>query len=114
MIESYRFGQIIVDGQIYIKDVIIFPRRVQSEWWRKEGHLLQMVDIQEALRSMKPRHLVVGKGKFGIMKIAPEVEEYLSMQDISLHAEKTDKAVKIYNRLILSDPSVLGAFHLTC
>ena len=93
MIESYRFGQIVIDGHAFSDDVIVFPQRVHET---------------------KPRVLVVGTGKFGVMKIAQEVSEYLVSEDIVLHAEKTDKATKIYNRLILTDPKILGAFHLTC
>ena len=114
MIESYRFGQIVIDGHAFSDDVIVFPHRVQPDWWRKEGHLLHVEDIQKAVDETKPRVLVVGTGKFGVMKIAQEVSEYLVSEDIVLHAEKTDKATKIYNRLILTDPKILGAFHLTC
>lgn len=36
MINSYDFGRIVVDGKAYTSDVIIFPDRVNSYWWRKE------------------------------------------------------------------------------
>jgi len=114
MIDSYSFGHIIIDKISYENDVIVFPDRVQGDWWRKEGHKLQLVDIQEALEEVQPRALVVGTGKFGIMKVSREVKEYLEAQNIKLYAEATEKATKMYNRLILTDDKVLGAFHLTC
>ena len=114
MINSYKFGRIIIHQKSYINDVIVFKNHVRSGWRRKEGHMLQLEDIQSVLNEIKPAVLVVGTGKFGIMKISMEVMDYLDLHAIRLYAEKTDKAVKTYNRLILTNDKVLGAFHLTC
>ena len=114
MIDAYSFGHMVIDKVPYEKDVIVFPDRVQGNWWRKEGHHLQMEDIREALEAAQPRSLVVGTGKFGIMKVHKEVKQYCEEKNIMLYAEPTEKAVKMYNRLILTDDRVLGAFHLTC
>ena len=114
MIDSYSFGHIVIDKVPFKNDVIVFPDRVQAEWWRKEGHNLQLVDIQQALEEAQPNTVVVGTGKFGIMNVSLEVEEYLKEQNIRLYAESTEKATKMYNRLILTDDKILGAFHLTC
>ncbi len=114
MIEGYRFGQIVVDKQAYTGDVIVFPDYVQGNWWRKEGHLLQWEDIAEVIASGAPEILVVGKGKFGFMRIDSRVKEELEKMKIQLYAEPTEKAIRIYNRLLLTGKKVLGAFHLTC
>ena len=45
-IEGYSFGSISVDGRRYKSDLIIYPDRVRSDWWRKEGHQLQLEDIR--------------------------------------------------------------------
>jgi hypothetical protein len=114
MINSYKFGCITIHQKSYINDVIVFQDHVQSDWWRKEGHLLQLEDIQSVLNKNKPTDLVVGTGKFGIMKISKDVKQYLDLHAIRLYAEKTDKAVKTYNRMILTGERIMGAFHLTC
>jgi len=114
VIDSYKFGRIFIGQVPYDRDVIVFPDRVQADWWRKEGHQLQMEDIQEALEEVQPRVLVVGTGKFGLMRVSQEVEEYLQEHRITLYTEPTEKATKMYNRLILTDDKVLGVFHLTC
>jgi hypothetical protein len=114
MIDNYRFGNIIINKISYDKDVIIFPDKVQTNWWRKEGHYLQLEDIEKALEEVKPNNIVIGTGKFGLMRIDNGVNVYLEKQNIQLHAESTGKAIKIFNRLILIDDKVLGAFHLTC
>ena len=112
MIESYKFGQIVIDGKKYTTDVIIFPDRVEEGWWRKEGHRLFIDDIQEILKE-RPEILVVGTGYAGLMKIPPETEERLKSEGIQLIAENTRKACKTYNQLSKSR-NVIAAFHLTC
>lgn len=114
MINGYHFGKIVIDKQAYTGDVIIFPDFVQGNWWRKEGHLLQWEDIAKAVASCAPEIVVVGKGKFGLMRIDSQVKIELEKMKIQLYEESTDKAVKIYNRLLLTGKKVLGAFHLTC
>jgi len=59
MIDSYGFGHITINGKRYTNDVIVFSDRVKDNWWRKEGHQLQMEDI-EAVVNEKPEVLVVG------------------------------------------------------
>jgi hypothetical protein len=114
MIDSYRFGQIVIDKIPYDKDVIVFPDKVQSNWWRREGHKLHLDDIRQPIKAAQPKVLVVGTGKFGIMHISQEVKDFLETRGIKLYAEPTDKATKIYNRLLLTEPRLMGAFHLTC
>lgn len=114
MIDSYHFGQIVIDKKVYKNDVIVFPDHVQGDWWRLEAHQLQMEDIEGVLKDMQPNSLVVGTGQFGIMKVSQDVRDYCRQRDIQLVIEPTNKAVKVYNRLILTDDKVLGAFHLTC
>ncbi len=113
-IESYRFGEMIVNGRKFTSDVIIFPDHVDDSWWRDEGHRLIPGDLP-FLEEEPPGILVVGQGKFGFMKVSAEMVRYLKENDIALKCAKTDQAVKIYNSL-REDPEirVVGAFHLTC
>ena len=69
-IDSYRFGQIIVDGQAYTKDIIILPERVIPDWWRKSGHNLSVNDL-EAVFESQPHVLVVGQGSLGRFRAQP-------------------------------------------
>ncbi len=114
MINEYKFGEIIIDHIPYLSDVIVLPDRVQEDWWRKEGHKLQLVDIQDVLEENSPTSLVVGTGKFGIMQISDEVKQYLEQRNITLYAERTEKAVEIFNHLLVIETKIVGAFHITC
>ena len=113
MIDSYNFGRICINGEIYTKDVIIRPNKVQGNWWRKQGHKLAIEDIREIIEQDNPETLVVGTGKFGLMKILPETEAYLSRNNVRIIAQKTDDACKTFNKLSEAG-KVIGAFHLTC
>ena len=113
MIEEWVFGKIVVDGQVYNSDVIIFEEKVESDWWRNKGHELCVTDIKVAIEAFNPTVIVVGTGKFGMMKILPETDTFLQSRQIRLIAQKTGQAWKTFNDLLNSE-KVLGAFHLTC
>lgn len=111
-ISHYSFGRIVINGQTYVKDVIVFPDRVFSPWWRKEGHLLHTEDLIEVVNTKLPA-LIVGTGYNDTMRVPEEVIDYLRAQGIDVLVEDTATAVKLYNRL-LAEKKVAAALHLTC
>lgn len=113
MIESFSFGKMVIHGTTYRTDLIVCHNDVKSDWWRKKGHEMCVEDIQTFIEAYRPKTIIVGTGKFGLMKILPETEAYLRSISVDLFAEKTDSAVAAYNRRSPSE-MVLGAFHLTC
>jgi hypothetical protein len=113
VIDSYDFGHIVIDGQRYTSDVIVFPDWVKADWWRKEGHQLHVEDIKEALEE-KPNVLVVGTGYSGLVKVLPETEKYVRSRGVELIIQRTGEAYKTFNRLVKSGKRVIAAFHLTC
>ena len=113
-IEAYKFGMISVDGFTHVMDLIVLPDRVIENWQRSEGHRLHAADIQVHLAGENIRELIVGTGKFGIMKIDEDVVVYLDQHEIMLHALPTSEAIELYNEKDLKDIPVAGAFHLTC
>jgi hypothetical protein len=112
-IDAYSFGSMTVEGRVYDKDLIVFPDRVKSGWWRKEGHTLLIEDLEEVL-NYKPQVLVVGRGAYGVMEIPLSTKEALKRHSIEVIDKDTDEACKIFNRLIQEGKRVVGAFHLTC
>ncbi len=111
-IDSYQFGLIVVSGQKYISDVIIFPDRVSDNWWRKTGHQLCLKDIADIINEGL-EVLIVGTGASGLMKVLPEVERSVKTQGIKLIVEATDKACHTYNHICHSQ-RVVAALHITC
>lgn len=112
MIDSYKFGQMAIDGKAYNKDLIIFPEKVKTNWWRGTGHLLILDDLQDVFAE-NPDILIVGTGYMGLMKVHPEVKQYAKQKGIKLIIQKSKKAVQTFNEMA-SEGKVFGAFHLTC
>lgn len=111
-IDYYSFGRITIDGKDYSSDVIIYPDRVNSSWWRKEGHRLDIEDLKDILES-KPEILIVGTGAYGTMVVPGETEEFLKRKGIKLIADNTKSACETFNSLSGSG-KVVAALHLTC
>ncbi len=111
-IESYSFGEIVVDGQTYTNDLILYPDSIQTSWHRKKGHNLSIDDIPDVIKR-KPQVLVVGTGASEQMHIPEKTTQMLLEYGIEIVAAPTDRAVKYYNRL-KSKKHTIGAFHLTC
>ena len=111
-IESYRFGKIVVDGEMYQKDLIIFPEGVTPNWWREQGHSLSMNDLEKVLAA-QPKTLIVGTGSFRRMQIPTETLAGIKAAGIEVIAHKTEKACQIYNQR-KDEGGVIAALHLTC
>ncbi len=112
-IEDYSFGRIKISGKVYTSDVIVFPDRVLSNWWRIEGHKLHIKDLDEVIK-YKPEILVIGTGAYGAMKVPNDVIEELNRLGIKTEVYVTEKAVKKFNEYISGGKRVSAALHLTC
>lgn len=111
MIESYKFGEIVIDGKSYRHDVILALNKVITNWEREEGHLLKAADLKNALKE-KPKVLIVGTGYEGCMKIDSSVKFLCESKGIKLIAQKTKDAVNTFNSMVRE--GIVAALHLTC
>lgn len=111
-IDSYSFGEIIIDGHAYTSDVIIYVDHVDASWWRKEGHRLHPEDIVDALNA-RPDILIIGTGYAGVMTVPKKTLEHIASQGVDVKVERTGKAVDLFNSLQGKKKSVI-ALHLTC
>jgi hypothetical protein len=97
-IDSYQFGEIVIDGVSYNSDCIILGDTVQANWRRKQGHSLSIDDLQTVIAA-NPSILVVGCGASSFMKVEPKTRELLQQHNIQLEAIDTYKAVERFNEL---------------
>jgi hypothetical protein len=111
-IDSYHFGQVVIDGYSHRRDVIVYPGHVEGGWWREEGHSLSPADLWEVLQ-MCPEVLVIGQGAAGRMDVPDETVRVLEAAGIEVIAEPTSQACESYNRL-RQTRRVVAALHLTC
>ena len=84
-----------------------------STWWRNRGHKVELNDIKDIIEA-KPGVLVLGKGQPGLMKSTRSLREFLEKNDVDLIEEKTSKAVKTFNRLVIEGKNVCAGLHLSC
>lgn len=112
-IDSYSFGVMKVGGSEYRGDLIVFPDKVKSGWWRKQGHSLAIEDLEDVL-AFKPEVLVIGKGASGLMDVPASTQKTLQEAGIEVIAENTSQAWSIFNEQMEKGRKVVGAFHLTC
>ena len=112
-INNYSFGKININDRIYTHDVIIMPDSIKSNWWRNSSHLLILEDISELIDN-KPDILIIGTGRYGLMKVEKEVINYCKNNKIKLIIENTSNAVKKFNGLSKSYNKIIAALHLTC
>jgi hypothetical protein len=111
-IDDYRFGKIIINGELYNKDLIIFSDRILPNWWREHGHSLSMADLKEVI-TVKPKVLIIGTGMYGRIKIQDKILQNLESLDIDIIALRTGNACKIYNQK-QAENDIIAALHLTC
>jgi len=112
-IDSYQFGKIVIDGKAYNSDCLIVGDSIQPNWWRKQGHLLSVEDLQSIIAA-KPSFLVIGCGASGMMKVSEGIEQVLREQGIKLFIGNTHKAMARFNELSEKGENVAAALHLTC
>jgi hypothetical protein len=112
MIDVYSFGEIKISGKSYRSDVIIYPDHVDANWWRKQGHDLDIDDIKEAIDS-KPEIIIVGTGQPGMLQVDNKTMKKIHELGIEIVVLPTEQACKEYNR-IGQKKKVIACLHLTC
>jgi len=114
-IDSYKIGQITIDGSEYEYDILVYPEDdVVMKWERIENHELDKDDLED-IDIVTPDILIVGTGNNGELKISSQIREYLEELGIELIEAKTKEAIKIFNDLQKEEEKrVIGGFHLTC
>ena len=114
-IESYRFGEIVIDGMRHTKDLKIIRGKTFDNWWRSQGHTLQLSDILDVVAA-KPSTLIVGTGAYGRMVLNSGLSAELESKGIHIEALPTEPAIQRFNELAsqLGHEAVAFAVHLTC
>lgn len=103
----------VIDDTSYTKDVIIYPDgNILSPWWRKQGHVLEVNDLLDLIAA-SPEIIICGTGAMGIMRPTAALKEHLGARNIEFIAQKSSRAVEIYNQLS-GNRKIGGCFHLTC
>lgn len=111
-IDSYNFGEMVIDGTRYNSDLIISFDNIHARWFRQEGHTIRLSDLKKWIPDNCDR-LILGTGASGLCKVLPEIQSFCKEHSIELITSPTKEAVKTYNSLTDKSRTV-AAFHLTC
>ena len=109
-VESYSFGEIIVDGKKFTQDIVIFKDRIKN-WKRKVSHEVCLDDLKEVIKE-NPKILIIGLGAYGMMKVNEDVRRFLKEHGIEMIEKSSEEACKLYNEM--EDKNVVLAIHLIC
>jgi hypothetical protein len=112
LIDSYQFGKIVIDGQEYSNDVMIHSDGRVDKWWRREGHIVALQDIETLLQE-SPEVLIVGAGLPGMMSLPGGLITYLQDKGVHVIYDRTDRAIETYNTHHDSKRTA-AVFHITC
>jgi hypothetical protein len=113
MIDGCSFGKVVVNGEPYTSDLIIYPEgRIEEPWYRKSGHRLCADDIRDLIYCA-PDVIVAGTGVSG--RVVPDrgLARALSEKGITFIALPNHEAMERYNALEKTR-RVGACFHLTC
>ena len=115
-ITKLSWGKIEIDGNQEFKDVKLFPGGCREWNWRETGteHSpgIQYSDVQELLDN-GANTVVLSRGVLGRLKVPKVLTDKLVSDGKLVHILKTNKAVKLYNKL-LRTKKVGALIHTTC
>ena len=111
-IQTYRFGYIEIDGKVYRNDIKLIGKTVVPDWWRGQGHLVELEDVQDLLKA-DAEICIFGTG-YGGMRVSKAVKSAFKNRGVEVLIEKTESACDTYNRLLQGGKKLVAGFHLSC
>ncbi|MBU0755727.1 MAG: hypothetical protein KJ645_11350 [Planctomycetes bacterium] len=112
-IERCAFGRVIINGREYVKDVVVYPDRIQENWWRRNGHSLVEDDLPQVF-ARPPAVFVIGCGQQRALKVPEKTRQAFQGAGIELLEQDTPTACETLNRLFAEGADAAGGLHLTC
>ncbi len=116
-IENFKFGSIIIDGDMYTFDVIIRPdgrvkkrKKKLSKATYGTSHTISLEEARHIYKEEAPI-LIVGSGKFDRVRLSEEAEAFFNSKGCNVEILPTPKAVRMWNETV--GPAI-GLFHITC
>jgi len=117
IIQETEFGSITIDGEAYEHDVVI---RLSGKVKKRKKKLSKQkygsshtVSLDEAKHILDEgaKHLIIGTGQSGALKLSDEAEKYFKRKGCSVELLPTPQAVELWNK---AKDKTIGMFHVTC
>ena len=112
MIDSYTFGEFVIDGKLYKSNVkLIQDKATACRYF--ENHIIKLDDFTD-LVEQKPEYIIIGTGASGVVDVPQDIIDYIEEHNIKPIIEKTGDAVNTYNDLLKKGKKVCALMHNTC
>ena len=112
MIDSYKFGEFIVDKKKFECNIELINDQVKEHRHLPE-HRLTLDDFQDLINA-NPSVLIIGTGAYGVVKPPQQIIKVIENKGIKVIVEKTGDACKTYNRILKQGKKVAALMHNTC
>ena len=112
-VDHYSFGEIVIDGEVYTKDLVIEKGKILKRDKKKSKSLKAEYGhtplTAEENIPWSRRRLIIGTGMYGKLPIAPDVRDAARKNHVSIETMPTEKAIAHIN-----DDETNLLLHLTC
>lgn len=112
-IDSTKFGEITVGGEVFASDIYIYWDGEVREARTAVRHLFSTEEFSFLLRK-NPDIIIVGTGQYGNLGIGEDVGKFAKEKNIWLIVLETPKAIQKFNDLVKSRKKVAAYIHVTC
>lgn len=115
VIEKYKFGEIVIDGEKYKKDVELRWTGQVLTWKREEEHTFQYNDLRRTF-GQQPDLIIFGTGHYGKANIDGGLRKAIRGKGIHMIEAMTEAATTRFNEIREEEPDtrVVGLFHISC
>jgi len=117
MVDSFKFGSIVLDGKKYARDVFLFPdgsiKKRKGGFWKFGSHDIKKNEIEE-LTGTKPEVLIIGTGTDSVAKLTDDAEAYLKGAEVEAVIVSSWEAVEKLNHLAAEGKRAAALVHITC
>jgi hypothetical protein len=117
IIQKTEFGSITIDDEIYEYDIVI---RLSGKVKKRKKKLSKQIygtshtvsfDEAKHIWDEGAKHLIIGTGQSGALKLSDEAEKYFKEKGCSVELLPTPLAVEAWNK---AKSKTIGVFHVTC
>ena len=116
-IQKTDFGSITIDDEIYEHNVVIRMsgkvKKRRKKLSKQKYGTSHTVSLDEAKHILDEgaKHLIIGTGQSGALKLSDEAEKYFKEKGCSVELLPTPQAVDLWNK---AKGKTIGMFHVTC
>jgi len=117
-INSFKFGEITVDGKKYHQVLIIGNTVVERDYEKLKELFNTSHKIgdweEEGLIKENPEKIFIGTGTEGMLEVSGEFKEKIKNTGIELIVGVTPKIIDLFNKELKTDKRINALIHTTC